>query len=253
MTQERDLDRVLDRWMDIGPTIVADRVIASAMTDVHTTRQRGARWALLKELTMTMKPAATLVAVTLIAALGFAAYQLWAGGRIGSPPEARIVTASELPDIVMNADQTPPGMNLDGIYTDRNQVLLRPIISVEGPDAAPYRDQPGFLAGRFTEFSHGQAGVLSWAALFETADDAERALALYAEEVQAQDGYALASRAEAPLGDEGAFYSDGPDREFNAQVYLWRVGNLVLAAATYGDFDPDELGRLAEGMDDRAR
>ena len=48
MTHDRDLDRVLDRWMDDGPTIVADRVIATAMTDVHTTRLRGARWALLK-------------------------------------------------------------------------------------------------------------------------------------------------------------------------------------------------------------
>jgi hypothetical protein len=35
-THDRDLDRVLDRWMDEGPTAVADRVIATAMTDVHT-------------------------------------------------------------------------------------------------------------------------------------------------------------------------------------------------------------------------
>ena len=27
-----------------------------------------------------------------------------------------------------------------------------------------------------------------------------------------------------------SFYSDGDDPEFNAQVYLWRIGNLVLAA-----------------------
>ena len=87
MTHERDLNRVLDRWMDEGPTIVADRVIATAMTDVHTTRQHGARVALLKELFMTMKPAAALVAVTLIAVLGIAAYQFfWAGGpNIGDP------------------------------------------------------------------------------------------------------------------------------------------------------------------------
>ena len=31
--------------MSYGPTVVADRVIATAITDVHTTRQRGARWA----------------------------------------------------------------------------------------------------------------------------------------------------------------------------------------------------------------
>jgi hypothetical protein len=50
MTHERDLDHMLDWWMDDGPTVVADRVIAAAMTDVHTTRQRDARWAPLKEL-----------------------------------------------------------------------------------------------------------------------------------------------------------------------------------------------------------
>ena len=33
---------------------------------------------------------------------------------------------------------------------------------------------------------------------------------------------------------------------------LWRNGNLVLAVATYGAFDPDELRSIAAGMDDRA-
>jgi hypothetical protein len=41
MTPDRDFDRVLDRWMDVGPTAVSDRVIAAAMTDVQTTTQRG--------------------------------------------------------------------------------------------------------------------------------------------------------------------------------------------------------------------
>lgn len=87
MTHERDLDRVLDRWMDDGPRIVADRVIATAMTDVHTTRQRGARWVLLKELFMTMKPAATIGAIALVAVLGIAAYRVFLGGpSIGDAP-----------------------------------------------------------------------------------------------------------------------------------------------------------------------
>lgn len=44
MTTDHDLDRLLDRWMDVGPTVVADRVVSAAMTDIHTTRQRGGRW-----------------------------------------------------------------------------------------------------------------------------------------------------------------------------------------------------------------
>ena len=87
MTHERDLDHVLDRWMDEGPTVVADRVIAAAMTDVHTTRQRGARWALLKELFVTMKPAATIAIIVAVAVLGLAAYRVFLGGEggIGDP------------------------------------------------------------------------------------------------------------------------------------------------------------------------
>jgi hypothetical protein len=201
-----------------------------------------------------MKIVGPLMAVIAIAGLGLAACQsISPGGESGAPPAPRVVTSSELREIVMDADGAPSGMNLDGIYTDRNQVLLRPIVSAEGPDAAPYTQQPGFLAGRFTEFSNEEAGVLSWAALFETADDAARALAIYVDEVQSREGHGLGSQTDADLGDEGAFYSDGGDPELNAQVYLWRVGNLVLAAATYGDFDPGELGQLAEGMDNRAR
>ena len=89
MTHDRDLDRKLARWMDDGPTAVSDRVVEAVLTDVHTTRQRGARWALLKELFMTMKPAATIGVIAIVAVLGIAAYQVFLGGETGigdSPP-----------------------------------------------------------------------------------------------------------------------------------------------------------------------
>ena len=247
MTHERDLDRVLDRWMDDGPTVVADRVIATAMTDVHTTRQRGARWALLKELFMTMKPATTLVAVTIIAALGFAAYQFWAGGRIGAPPEPQFVTASELPEIVMNADQAPPGMNLDGIYTEGNDVLLRPIISVTGPEQRRTWSSPALSAGRYTEFSDAdQQVILSWAALYERRR-CRAGPVLYAEELESEAGYGLTASTISATSEPTTRTTRPQD---DTKVYLWRVGNLVLAAATIGDYDPDQMRSVAEGMDD---
>lgn len=52
MTAPRDIDSVLDSWMSDGPTIVADRVIAAALTEIPTTRQRGAG-ALRRYFTMT--------------------------------------------------------------------------------------------------------------------------------------------------------------------------------------------------------
>ena len=33
MNRSRDIDRILDRWMDDGPSVVVDRVIAGAMTN----------------------------------------------------------------------------------------------------------------------------------------------------------------------------------------------------------------------------
>jgi hypothetical protein len=244
MTHDRDLDRVLDRWMDDGPTVVADRVIATAMTDVHTTRQRGARWVLLKELFMTMKPAMTVLGVAAVAIVAIAAFQIVSGGGVGAP---RVITADDLPAIVLPADDGPDGMQHDNTYDDE-RVLLRPIISVTGTDAIPYLEQPGFVAGRYTEFSDDRTGLLSWAALFETPEDAERSLALYAEEVGSEDGYALDNRVEIDLGDGGAIY-DAVDPSNETQVILWRHGSVVLAAATYGPFDPDELRSVAERMD----
>jgi hypothetical protein len=248
MTHERDLDNVLDRWMDDGPTAVADRVIAAAMTDVHTTRQRGARLALLKELFMTMKPAMPVLGIAAAAVVAVVAFQVLAGGGgVGAP---RVLTADDLPSIVIAPGEQPEGMGHDSTYDDE-RILIRPIISVQGTDAIPYLEQPGFVAGRYTEFSDDRAGLLSWAALYETAEDAERGLALYVKEVQSELGYGLGNRLEVDLGDEGAFYDD-VDPDDDAQVYLWRSGSLLMAAATYGDFEPAELQAVAEQMDEAA-
>ena len=46
MTTDGHLDRVLDRWLSEGPSIVPDRVIDAALAEVPTTRQRGAGWLL---------------------------------------------------------------------------------------------------------------------------------------------------------------------------------------------------------------
>jgi len=248
MNRSREIDHLLDRWMDDGPTVVADRVIAAALTEIPTTRQRGAQWARLKESFMTMKPAVTVLGIAAVAVAALAALQILAGGGVGTP---RVITSDDLPAIVVPADEGPAGMQHDITYDDE-RILIRPIISVTGTDAIPYLEQPGFVAGRYTEFSHSTAGLLSWAALFESAEDAQRSLDLYIEEVESEAGYALGNRADLTFGEEGGFWDDD-DPENDIQVILWRSGALVMAAATFGDFDPDELRTIAEEMDDRAQ
>jgi hypothetical protein len=142
-------------------------------------------------------------------------------------------------------------MQHDNTYDDE-RVLLRPIISVTGTDAIDYLEQPGYVAGRYTEFSHETAGLLSWAILFDTVADAQRSLNLYIGEVESEAGYGLGNRADLTFGDEGGFWDDD-DPENDVQVILWRSGTLVMAAATYGDFDAGQLRSIAAEMDESAR
>jgi len=250
MTNDRDLDRTLARWMDDGPTVVADRVVEAALTDVHTTRQRGARLAPLKELFMTMKPAAAIGAIAIVAVLGITAYQVFIGGEAGlGGPSTRVLTADDLPQIVLSAADAPTGMELDQTVGEPGDVLLRPIVDRTDANVQRAASQPGFVEGLYSEFSNPTSGVLSWAALFDTVEHAQAAVALYDEEVRSDTGHALTTVEEVALGDEGSHYTSDDDV---TQVYLWRVGTMVMAVANFGEVDPEELSAIAQTMDDRA-
>jgi hypothetical protein len=250
MTTERDLDRTLDRWMDDGPTIVADRVIAAAMTDVHTTRQRGARWVPLKELFMTMKPAATLVAIAAVAVLGVAAYRFVLGGDIGlgGPPD-RVLTTGDLPRIILTEENAPDGLTVDAT-DDGAPALVTPLRA-----GGPVLDQSAFVDALITNLnSTATGGYVSYAALFETDADAEVAFDyLVAEHTDAGWGMQR-STVDPGLGDESATFTGAAYDIFERnEVHLWRVDNLVLAAVGVGDFDADQVRSIAELMDDRAQ
>jgi hypothetical protein len=250
MTTERDLDRTLDRWMDDGPTVVADRVIAAAMTDVQTTRQRGARWVPLKELLMTMKPAATMAAIAVVAFLGIAAYQIILGGEVGlgGPPD-RVFTRADLPDIVVTADNNPDDLIVDA--TDSGATAL---VTPMAPGGASV-DQTAFVDALMTNInSTDTGGYVSWAVLFETNADGEAAFDFFVDE-HGQAGWGMQRSTSDPgLGDESASFTGAAYDIFERnRVYLWRVDNLVLAAVGVGDFDEDQVRAIADLMDDRAQ
>jgi hypothetical protein len=255
MTHERDIDHVLDRWMDDGPTVVADRVIAAAMTDVHTTRQRGARWASLKELFMTMKPAMTVLGVAAVAIVALAAYQIAAGdGGIGA---TRQIGADDLPAIVANDTNTPgtweQDVDLSGeaamTYPMRSTVLV---------------DVPGFVDGRGTQMcGESDAGVpqgclVAWVALFDTTANAEAAYDFYTAEFESPEGWDFPPESRSQLGDlgdEAVIYTDVVDPHGGPlinELYLWRSDRLVLAALGVAEMEGESLRDIAAAMDTRA-
>jgi hypothetical protein len=251
MTHSRDTDRILDRWMDDGPRVVADRVIAGAMTEIQTTRQRGARRALLKELFMTWNHAAIVLGPAAVIIVGIATYQYLSGGGQGAADLAespRDVGASELPDIVVTNENAPEGWAVDATLRGR-EVLAYLIRYGQVSNATP-----GFIDGRATDFcAEGHGCGTSWVALYGSEAGAEAAFSVLHGEMQV--GWGLGADDEA-LGfgeDEGSSYRNNLGNAAANHAYLWRKGNLLLGVLGVGELEGDGLRPFAEELNTRSR
>lgn len=265
MTSSRDTDRILDRWMDEGPRAVADRVMAGAMTEVQTTRQRTARWVALKEIFRTLKPAAAVVGLAAVIIFGIAAYQYVSGGgqRAGDLAESPHVRASpepapsapDLADIVVTNDNAPEGWAVE--WTLRGREALAYLIRYGQESNAT----PGFIDARATEIcsSIGLGCGISWGAVYESEADAEAAFDLFHAEMQV--GWGLGDRAQSiGLGeDEGHDYGNNLGNAPANHAKLWRKGTLLLGVIglaeleTVAELESDELRPVAEEMNSRSR
>jgi hypothetical protein len=66
---DRDLDRLLDAWMDLGPTAAPDRVADAARLEARSTRQRRAWWPARRYLVMNSPIRIALAAAGVVAAV----------------------------------------------------------------------------------------------------------------------------------------------------------------------------------------
>jgi hypothetical protein len=246
MTHTRDLDRVLDRWMDDGPTVVADRVIATAMTDVHTTRQRGARWVPLKELLMNRGSLAIGLGIIAVAVIAIAAYQALVGGTdVGSREDA----TRDPHEIVVTNDNAPEGWTARSTLRGR-EVLAYVIRYREASDATN-----GFLDGRATDLcAEGQGCATSWVAEYRSVADADAAFSLLHGEMLV--GWGLGAHP-TTLGlgeDEGYAYRNNLGNASATHAYVWRLGNLVMGVVgEMADLEGDPLRPFVEEMSARSR
>ena len=90
MTQDRDIERLLDRWLAEGPTQVADRVFDDAVERLDRQRQRPA-WLLRRELSVSspLKVALTAaVAAVAVAFVGLGLARPSGPGSNGVTPDA---------------------------------------------------------------------------------------------------------------------------------------------------------------------
>ena len=260
MNREPDFDRTLKDWLDEGSDRAPERFIWAALDDVERSAQRGAWRVSLEERFVTMKPAA-LVLVTAAVIIGaIATYQLVAGPNVGGPgptpsptsssqPTAGRFIATDLPSIVVTAANAPEGLTVDANEFGEAALLvpLRP--------GGPPIDQTAFVDARMTNINTTETGgYVSWAALFETAADAEVAFDYVVEEHGSAGWEMTRSSVDPGLGDESASFTGAAYNIFPTnETHVWRVDNLVLAAVGVGDYGAGQVRSIADLMDSRTQ
>jgi hypothetical protein len=260
MNRERDVEDVLRSWIEEGVDLAPERFVWSSLEAIETTPQRGAWQASLEGFLMKFKTAAPYLGVAAVIVLAIAAYQVFGGPNIGnrgpspSPtPTPRLLTSADLPNIVLTDANAPDGFTVDA--TESGASALRTPLRPGGPPI----DQTAFVDALMTNLNSTETGgYVSWAALFETAADAEVAFDFVANEHGSAGWEMTRSSVNPGLGDESVTYTGAAYDIFETNiVHLWRVGNLVLAAVAVGDVavgdaNADQLLSLAELMDERA-
>ena len=264
-TSDRETERIVRSWLTEGTMRLPDRVLDAVLDEVPSTPQRRAWWPARRFDTMsnTMRITIAAAAVLVIAFL-FINILPGRNGGVGNPAASPSPSPTSAPTgeaaaalltrIVVAPDAGPAGMSDDKTATGQI-TLARPFIS--RPVDPAMLAQQGFIDGRYTEFSSDAGSLLSWAVLFDTAEDAERSFALYLTELESGDGYGFGPGTEAGLGDQGTcgegdvtIPNDAGDFTLHESICLWRSGTLVLAAG--GVMDATSVRAIAEGMAARA-
>jgi hypothetical protein len=250
MNREQDFDQTLKAWLDDGADVAPERFVWAALDDVERTAQRGTWKAPLEGLLMKLKPAAPIFGVAAVILLAIAAYSI-VGGNIGGPgstpeptPSARAYTIADLDSIVITTSNAPEGVSVDRRTSGREALVYG--IKPGGPTI----DQTGYVAALMTEITHPDGGYASWAAIYETAADAERAYDSLVDAHVSTDGWGMSAGSDAGLGDESITLT-GPAYDFeNVTTVIWRRGNLLLVVVAVFDADPEPITTL---MDARTR
>ena len=258
MNREPDFDQTLRDWLDEGSDRAPERFIWAALDDVERSAQRGAWRVSLEDRFVNMKPAALVLVTTAVIIGAIATYQLVVGPNVGGPgpapsqvsssqPTAGRFKATDLPRIIVTAANAPEGLTVDANEFGE-AALLVPL----RPGGAPI-DQAAFVDARMTNINSTETGgYVSWAALFETAADAEVAFDYIVDE-HGSAGWGMARSSVYPaFGDESWSFTGAAYNLFPTNLtYLWRVDNLVLAAVGVGDYDPAMVWSLMDLMASR--
>jgi hypothetical protein len=175
-------------------------------------------------------------------------------------PTSEPGTFGDLLTIVLDEDDLEPGETIDSLDVGLG-ALLQPVGLLE---TSTLREQPGFVDARMTRIgTSGQdsywevGGYVSWAAVYSSDADAERAFEVLVAEHEADSGWAMNRVGRPPYGDEGVSLDGAAYGWDTNRLHIWREANVLLAAGALGltATDADAVERwetIARAMDARA-
>jgi hypothetical protein len=224
--------------MPFDPDVVAERAISSPAA--------ANRWP-RRALAAVAGVAAVLILVVVSA-------QFIAGPLgIGSEP---VIEAGDVPGIVADGSNTPGEWNVS--IDDRGFASLRAPMrsSRTGPVA-------GFVDGRTVEMCRvGPSGedvdcMLTWAALYDSDEAAEDAMAAIVDEFESPDSWRIpqgSGESVGDLGDDALLFRgvQDPTGPPLTAIFLWREGTLLMAASGVDGMPIDRIRAIADQMQERA-
>jgi hypothetical protein len=142
-----------------------------------------------------------------------------------------------LPAIVLDDDDLEPGETIDSLDVGLG-ALLQPVGLLEN---STFWEQPGFVDARMTRIgTRGQdsywevGGYVSWAALYNSDANAERAFEVLVAEHESEAGWAMERVGRPPYGDEAVSLNGAAYGWDTNRLHIWRDGSVLLAAGALG-------------------
>jgi hypothetical protein len=160
---------------------------------------------------------------------------------------------------VLDEEDLEPGETIDSLDVGLG-ALLQPVTLLED---STFGEQPGFVDARMTRIgTQGQdsywevGGYVSWAVLYNSDADAERAFEVLVAEHEADRGWAMDRVGRPPYGDQGVTLDGAAYGWDTNRLHIWRDGDLLLAAGALGgtatsDEAIERWEAIAQSMDAR--
>lgn len=269
MSHKTDPDAVLRRWLDEGPDAAPERFVQAALLEIESKGQRRTLRLLPGRHTMTMHRtalyAATAAAVIVLSAVGLAYItgpRELGGGEPTPSAAGDLITSEQLEAITLDEAVGPEGVAVDNLAAIHGPIPVRTLrgdeavvalLPVGEADSIPN----GFTSARYVEFSglmlddpRTRASVATYAALFDTVDNARLAYQALVEAHDSPEGWNLEPRTTSEeLGVERSLYAGSAYGRGESLVYLWRERNAVLAAVAWDGTSPTLLLDVGRRMD----